>query len=166
MAEKKPDPATNAINLGLYGRRGETGISAAEIIAIVLTVLWCGGVGAFLLLGGASGAAGVDSFGFVMRLLAIFLPVAVIWVGALAVRSARVMHAEASRLQAAIDALRQTYVAQAQAGAMAVQPSLTAKLDQIATTQKNTQSAIATFSSHRQRAAAMRPAAPIPPAAR
>jgi len=155
MADKVKPPA---IDLGVYARTGKTGVTSAEIIAMLLSALWIGAVGFFLLFGKADGAGQVDTVGLVMKLLAIFLPIAVIWVGAAAARSARIMREEAARLQAAIDAMRHTYVTQAQSAGFGVRPSVEAKLDQIAEAQKQTESAIATFTSHRDRNALSRAA--------
>jgi len=143
------------IDLGIYNRNGSGGITSAEIIAIVLSVIWIAGVVLFFAFA-PKGEAGVtlDPVVFVMKFLAIFLPIAVIWVGALAARSARVMRTESARLQASIDAMRHTYVTQAHAGHMGVQPSVEKKLDEIAATAKQTETAIATFTSTRERAAA------------
>ena len=73
---------------------------------------------------------------FIMTVLAIFLPIAVIWIGAVAARSARIMKAESTRLQTAIDGMRQTYIAQVQHGGTGNGPTMEQKLDQIAAAQK------------------------------
>ena len=72
-----------------------------------------------------------------------------IWVAALAVRAARLWREDAARLQAAVDALRQAYVAQSQAGGGVVRPSMERKLDALAAAQKNTETVLATFVSRR-----------------
>ena len=89
-----------------------------------------------------------DPLRLVMTALAIFMPVAIIWVAAAATRSARIMREESARLQAAIDAMRHTYLQQQQAGG--VKPSqVERKLEEIAQAQKQTETAIATFTSIR-----------------
>ena len=93
----------------------------------------------------------VDSLRFIMTLLAIFLPVAMIWVAALAVRSSRIVREESRRLQAAIDAMRQTYVADRQAGVTTLQPTVERKLNEIAKATQKTESALATFASSRDK---------------
>jgi len=139
------------IDLGIFSHKGSGGITSAEIIAIVLSVIWISGVILFFAFA-PKGDAGVtmDPVVFVMKFLAIFLPIAVIWVGALAARSARVMREESARLQASIDAMRHTYVEQAQAGNLGIQPAVEKKLDEIAATAKQTETAIATFTSTRE----------------
>lgn len=152
-SEKMDETQTDRpINLGIYSRQDLGGISAAEIIAIALSLLWIAGVALFFLFAPSSNGQGgmtVDPPGLVMRLLAIFLPIAVIWVGALSVRSARIMREESARLQAAIDAMRHTYVTQAQSSILGTKPSVEKKLDQIAHATRQTETALATFTSSR-----------------
>ncbi len=155
MTEQNKDPA---IDLGIFARRGAPGITSTEIIAIVLSVLWVGGVGLFFLVKSSDdGASQLDALALVITLMAIFLPVAVIWVGAAAARSARIMREEAARLQSAIDAMRHTYLTQAHNAGLELKPSVEAKLDKIAAAQKQTETAIATFTSHREKLAAEAP---------
>ncbi len=146
-------------------RRGSS-LSATELLAGALSLLWIGGLTLIFVFGRSEEAAGrFDGLRFVMTLLAVFLPVAVIWVGATAAKSARVMREESQRLQAAIDAIRHSYLNQVQSGAKALQPSFEKKLDEIAKAQKKTEAAIATFASIRAAplAAPARPAALPPP---
>ncbi len=51
-----------------------------------------------------------------LRLVVVLMPLGLIWVSAVAIRSSRVVQAESERLQAAIDAMRKTYVTDRQAG--------------------------------------------------
>ena len=158
MSENKSD---KAIDLGIYGRTGSGGITAAEIIAIALSLLWVLGVVVFFSFAPQDdGKISLDPIVFVMKLMAIFMPIAVIWVGASAARSARIMRTESARLQSAVDAMRQTYITQAQSGTMGVKPSVEKKLDEIAAAQKQTESVIATFTSIRTPVPAT---APTPP---
>lgn len=143
--------------LGIYDRPDRYRMSAAEVIAYGISILWLiGSAIYFMALRDADDAAGdFDSLRFVMTMLAIFLPVAMIWVAATAARSARVMREESSRLQAAIDAIRQAYVTQAQRGG--AEASVARKLDEIAAATRKAESTLATFSSSRDRT---RPVAP------
>ncbi len=130
------------------------GMVAADWIALCLSVLWLAGAAAFFfLLPASSGQAGLDPARFAMILLAILLPVALIWVGATAAKSARMMREESARLQAAIDAMRQAYVSQAPQGASGVRLPLEQKLDEIAHAQKKTEAALAHLTSVNSRAA-------------
>jgi hypothetical protein len=163
MSENRKDAP---IDLGIYaqaplGRR----FGAVETIAIGLSLLWLLGSGLFFLILGSSSTAAFDPMRFVMVVLAVFMPVAMIWVAATAANSARVMRAEADRLHAAIEAMRKLNVAQAQ-GSGALQPSVEKKLDEIVRAQRKTETALATFTSIRQaQAEAERMMAPATPAA-
>lgn len=128
-------------------------VTATEIIAAVVSFIWLVGVGLFFVFIPMSedGAEIVDSLRFVITLMAIFFPVAMIWIAALSMRSARVVRDEARRLQSAIDGMRQTYVADRQArGAGGGESSVERKLNEIARATQKTETALATFSSIRQ----------------
>jgi len=157
-----------ALQTGLGGQGTPSapreGLSPTEIIAGGLSVLWLVLAGGFFLLipPGDGLGQGFDSLRFVMIIVAIFMPVAMIWVAAAATKSARVMREESRRLHAAIDAMRQTYLADRQArGAQGAAPStVERKLAEIAQATRQTESALATFTSSRDpRAAAPRPQA-------
>ncbi|MDE0590815.1 hypothetical protein OU789_12830 [Halocynthiibacter sp. C4] len=146
---KAPDHQTVEHNAAPQ-KRDSAGLDRAEVIALALSAVWLLGLGSFVLFAGDGLAISeLTAAQFVMVLVAIFLPVAVIWVGALAVRSARVVRDETARLQAAIDALRQSYVAQQTEAAIANDPSVKDTLDQIVTAQRMTETAIATFATSR-----------------
>lgn len=147
MAEKKPE---QLIELGIFGKTQRArGLTAADVTAIVLSLLWLGGSALFFLLAPGAGGPGFDPMTFVMTLLAVVMPVALIWVAASAAKSARIMREESARLQAAIDAMRHTYIAQQQTAVAGVKPSVEKKLDEIAAAQKQAESAIATFATSR-----------------
>ncbi|VAV99155.1 hypothetical protein MNBD_ALPHA07-1261 [hydrothermal vent metagenome] len=84
---------------------------------------------------------------FIVVLMAILMPVALIWAVATAARSFRQMQDENQRLQAAVDALRQAYIAQNQGHSAASDTSLAKKLDEIAALQRKTEAALAALSS-------------------
>ena len=150
MSDGKQD---TPIELGVYGQQGQRRVpGTSELIALTLSAVWLVGCVVFFLVmgGGDAGTPGLvaDPLRLVMTALAIFMPVAIIWVAAAATRSARIMREESARLQAAIDAMRHTYLQQQQSGG--VKPSqVERKLDEIAHAQKQTESAIATFTSIR-----------------
>jgi hypothetical protein len=156
--ESRPTP------LGIYDRPNQPLISAIEIIAIGLSALWLIGAAVFFLSlpeTAESAGQGPDTLRFIMTMLAIFLPVAMIWVAATAARASKVMREESRRLQGAIDAIRQAYVAQSQGRGAVVDNSVSKKLDEIAAAQKKTETALATFQSTREHAA-VRATAPEP----
>ena len=88
------------------------GRSAGEMIALVLSIGWMILVGAFFyfLPPTSTVADRFDSLRFILILIAIFMPVAMIWVATAASQSARIMKEESGRLQAAIDGMRKTYI--------------------------------------------------------
>jgi len=138
--------------------------SATEVIAAGMSVLWLVLAGGFFLLMPPSNPdAGFDSLRFVMTIVAIFMPVALIWVAAAAARSARVVREESRRLQAAIDAMRQTYLADRQGrGAGLPANTVERKLAEIAQATRQTETALATFTSSRDPRA--QPKSPVPAA--
>ncbi|MFB9148498.1 hypothetical protein [Roseovarius ramblicola] len=135
-------------------------LTAVEIIATVLSVAWLGGSALYIV----TVAPGPDSAGralhFVIVLIAVFMPVALLWVGATAARASRTMREESARLRAAIDAIREAYITQNQSLGATVDKTVAQKLDEIVAAQRKTETALATFSSVR----APEPPRPAPPA--
>ena len=144
-----------ATSLGIYDKPRPETITAIEVVAIALSAFWLlGAVFFFLVLRDDSSTGdGAESLRFLMTMLAIFMPVAMIWVAATAARASRVMREESQRLQAAIDAIRQAYLTQQQSGHMRTEPSVAKKLDEIAAAARKTETALATFQSRRDDAA-------------
>lgn len=140
-------------------------VTAIEVIAIVVSLIWLVGVAIFFLVLPSEGeeAAQVDSLRFVMTLMAIFLPIAMVWIAAMAARSAKIVREESARLQAAIDGMRQTYVADRQSRGAGIEPTVERKLNEIARATQKTETALATFATSRP-SARVTPA-PQPPAA-
>lgn len=127
------------------------GITAIEIIAVALSLVWLLAILILFFgldLGASIAATGAGALGIVMVLLAVLLPIALIWVAASVARTARVMRDEADRLQGAISAMRETVVQQAQSQS-AMAPAVAQKIDQIAQTAKQTETALVTFASAR-----------------
>jgi len=145
--------------LGIYDRPQKSRLSGIEITAFGLSVLWMVFCVVFFVL---RGAADVDGLRFMLTALVVFLPVAMIWVAAMAAKSSRVMREESARLQSAIDAMRQAYVAQNSAQAQANSPLVAQKLDEIAAAQKKTESTLAMFTSSRDAPPARVETAPRP----
>ena len=143
--------------LGIYEKPSRPTVTAVEAIAVVLSILWLGATAMFFLVLGGK-AAELDSLRFVMTMLAIFMPIAMIWVAATAARSSRIMREESARLQAAIDAMRRTYVAQSHGvpQSSGSEPSVARKLDEIAAAQRKTETALATFTTTREPNAGIR----------
>lgn len=153
------DKRSNPTPMGIYDKPSQSRVTGFEVVAIALSVIWVIGAGWFFLTLPQPDTSEPDSLRFLMTLLVLFLPVAMIWVGATAARSSRVMREESARLQAAIDAIRHAYVAQSQGRDMQSEPLVTKKLEEIAEAQRKTETTLATFTSTRDREA-IRPAAP------
>ncbi|NNE51967.1 MAG: hypothetical protein HKN30_06140 [Sulfitobacter sp.] len=151
--------------MGVYDSPSSEGISSVEVIAVILSTLWLlGAVIFFVVIVPETGSSDPsEKLRFLMTLLAIFMPVAMIWVAATAARASRVMREESQRLQAAIDGIRQSYLAQQQGRHLRPENSVAKKLDEIAATARKTETALAMFYSRREEAARPAPApAPQP----
>ncbi|MCA1336274.1 hypothetical protein [Pseudooceanicola marinus] len=139
--------------VGAYESKHRPGLSVAEAVAVLASLAWALGAAVyFLFLYDADAGDGerLRSLQLVLTVFAVLMPVAMIWVAAMAARSARVMREESLRLRTAIDAIRQAYVSQNQKGGDA---SIARKLDEIAMAQRKTETALLTFSSIRDHSA-------------
>ncbi|HBS98673.1 hypothetical protein ACFSDD_05400 [Salipiger marinus] len=129
------------------------GITGIEVVAGGLTLLWLLLSGGFVLM---TGAAGLDGQSLLLSGMVVCFPVALIWVAALTARASRTLREESARLQAAIDAIRNAYIAQAQGGRG--DPGLSAlsrKLDEIAGAQRKAETTLAMLASSRAAEAAL-----------
>ena len=159
MPGPTPDPdSAGPTPLGIYDRPARPPFSGIEIVAIALTLIWLGGSIAFFVITPEA----LNEMQFLVTALVVFMPVAMIWVAATAARSSRIMREESQRLQTAIDAIRQAYVAQQQRMTISSEPSVSKKLDEIAEATKKTETTLATFSTSR-RGAQRTPAVPVQP---
>ena len=128
-----------------------TTLRLSEWTAVGLSVVWVLAVVLYVTLGTPD--EGEGAIGLVMTLLLVFLPLALIWVTSTTLGSIRALRADAARLQASVDAMRLAYVAGQQAsGAAAAKPSVEKKLDEIVASQKQAESALASFTSRRDSA--------------
>jgi hypothetical protein len=117
-------------------------MSSTEWVAVALCVIWVGAVAAYVW----KAPPDVAPIGLVLTLLVVFLPLALIWAAAVTLRSVRALRQEAARLQATVEAMRAAYVSGQQGG---IKPSVEKKLNEIAQTAKQTETALATFTSRR-----------------
>jgi hypothetical protein len=164
---RQPDktPESAPAEPGFQGR-------TVEIVAGLMSVVWVVAVLAYIL--ASPPGDDVQTLGLVMTLLIVFLPLALIWVAVVTLRSVRALRTEAARLQAAVDAMRASYVQNAQqVQAAAIKPSVEKKLDEIAAATREAGSVLATFSTRRDsslsvpsadRKAALAPPRPDPEA--
>lgn len=150
-AKVTSNAAARPTPLGIYDKVKPDVITGIEVAAIALSLIWLLGAGIFFVLtpDEANPDDGSRGLRFLMTMLVIFMPVAMIWVGATAARASRVMREESQRLQAAIDAIRHAYIAQQHGSNMRSEPSVARKLDEIAAAAKKTETALATFHTRR-----------------
>jgi hypothetical protein len=120
---------------------------------VILSVVWVGLILGYILI--APSADDAQTVGVVMTLLMVFLPVALIWVVVITLRSVRDMRAEAARLQATVDAMRESYVQTQGRSEPGIKPSVERKIDEIAAVTKQAGTVLATFTSRRDAALTM-----------
>lgn len=152
-------------SLGIYDKPKQEMITSIEVIAIALSALWLLGAATFFIITPTppERAEGETGLRFLMTMLAIFMPVAMIWVAATAARASRVMREESQRLQTAIDGIRQAYIAQQQGQHSRADSSVAKRLDEIAAATRKTESTLAKFQSRREEAPRPTPP-PVTPA--
>lgn len=138
--QPRKDPALAPIPQPEPGRGLEVG-------GAVLSLLWVGLILGYVLL--APPGSDAQTFGLVMTLLMVFLPVALIWVVVTTLRSVRALRAEAARLQATVDAMRASYVQMQGQTQPAGKSSVERKLDEIAAVTRQAETVLATFTSRR-----------------
>src|SRR6056297_3288139 len=163
--DKHPTP----LDLGIYAQETSTPrVTMVEVVALLLSGAWLVAVLWFFFWSDLSQTAGLGGspLEITMVMLAIFMPIALIWVAASAAKTARIMREEAARLQSAIDAMRAAYVVQQQSNAVDIKPDLIAKLNELVAAQEAGNAAPATFTSLRKapEPADERAAIPQPPA--
>jgi len=156
-----PDQREKPVTTGLHAHDDpRAGLRVSEWFAAALGIVWVAAVVASVL--GSDRVSGEGTLGLVMTLLVVFLPLALIWVAVTTLRSVRALRAEAARLQAAVDAMRNAYVANQQSAAGGgVRPSVEKKLDEIVASQRHAETVLATFSSRRDPGRA--PVVPLAP---
>lgn len=140
-----PERDEKSIDLGIYARAAERGISATEIVAALLAIVWVVAVVAYILRAPES----TGTLGLVMTLLVMFLPLALIWAAATTLNSVKILRDEAARLQVSVDAMRNAYIANQQTNAAGLKPSVEKKLDELALAAKQTETTLARFTTRR-----------------
>lgn len=144
------------------GQPQGAGFTATDVVAVMLSLLWLAAVIAYFTLTDPADMTGSGD-SLLIKLFVVFLPIALIWVAAVTSRTIRALRDEAQRLQVAVDAMRHSYVVQQQAAAaMAAKPTVERRLEEIAASARQTETALATFTSSRRDQAA-RPVAPPAP---
>ena len=136
---------------------------AMEWVAGLMSLVWTLAVAAYVW----AAPAGTGTLGLVLTLLVVFMPLALIWAAVTTLRSVRTLRAEAARLNATVEAMRAAYVQSQQA---AERPLVERKLEGLAASARQTETALAGFTSRRDvaltQASADRKAALVAPAAK
>ncbi len=151
MDQGKPEAP---LDLGIYGQSPRPKVELVDIVAAGLSLVWVGIVAGFWYFIGIrsdGNGPGFNPMTFVMTMVSILLPIGLIWVASAGAKTARVMREEAQRLQASIDAMRHAYVMQQQTAGQTVNPAIEKQLADIAVSQRQTETAIATFASRRDK---------------
>ncbi|MCC0080487.1 MAG: hypothetical protein H6899_11165 [Rhodobacter sp.] len=120
-----------------------------EVLAFVLSLIWLVLLAVAFRVLGQQGMQLSDTLGLVVVALAVFLPVALIWLAVLVLRAAREMRDESARLQASVEGMRRGWIRDQQAAGLALKPTVEQKLDAIAAAQRQTEDRIAMFTTRR-----------------
>ena len=141
MADDKTSKSTPA---GLYLATQGQSTQAIEWLGVALAILWlC--VSGYILMMPIEGNANM-----LASMLIVFMPVAILWLAVIVIRTSQKMRQESQKLHVAIEALRKAYIDQSKMnGAPATEASVTRKLESIAESQRKTETAIAMFTSTR-----------------
>ncbi len=144
-----PEPKANRADVGLNSPdEGISNLRLSRYAALAFSAVWVLAVILFLTFGSSSNGQG--PLGLVMTVMLILLPLALVWVAITTLTSIRALRDDAARLQVSVDAMRLAYVAGQQAsGAAAAKPSVEKKLDAIVASQKQAETALASFTSRR-----------------
>lgn len=146
-------PERPRIDLGVFGRAGDTDTSTTDLVAAGLTLVWLLVVIGVYFFVDRTGAGGPPALLLILSLLAVFLPIVLIWVVATIMRAVTSVRSETARLRTAVDGMRHAYVAfQHTAATGGMRGDVEKKLDEIAAAQRKTEVAIATFTSRRDSA--------------
>lgn len=155
MSDSPPSPP---VDLGIYGRPpNKPNLDATDRVALVASAAWALAAIVFLSIAGVGSGDTLGPLRFLIVILALLLPIALIWIAALALKSARIIRDESERLQASMDAMRQIYVSQAQIAATTMGPNVERKIDEVVKAQKRAEETLAQF--------AGQPYSPPPPPA-
>lgn len=123
-----------------------------EIAGLILSLIWAAMILGFMLF--STPGNDQDTLGLLSTLLMVFLPVALIWVVVITLRSVRALRSEAARLQETVEAMRTSYVqsqSQQTQGGQA-KSVVERRIDEIAAATRQAESVLATFISRRDAA--------------
>jgi hypothetical protein len=119
-----------------------------EVGAILLSLCW--GIAILVYVMISPPGKDAQTLGLMLTLMVVFMPLALIWVVVVTLRSVRELRAEAGRLQLAVDAMRSSYVqTQSQMQPTGIKRSMEKKIDEIAAVTKQAETVLASFSTRR-----------------
>lgn len=145
-------PTSPPVDLGIYGRPSQNkGMDTTDRLALVASAAWALAAIVFLSVAGIGDETTLGPLKFLIVILAVLLPIALIWIAAIALKSARVIREESERLQASMDAMRQIYVSQAQIAATMMGPNVERKIDELVKAQKRAEETFTQFTSQSAR---------------
>ncbi|MGL4238170.1 hypothetical protein [Tabrizicola sp.] len=140
----------SSLGSGPLAQLNDTPRRGIEIGGIALSLIWVLLILVYVLI--SPPGSETRTLGLVMTVLMVFLPIALIWAVVITLRSIRELRAEAGRLQAAVDAMRSSYVQtqlQIQSQPSGLKSSVEKKIDEIAHSTKHAETVLATFTSRR-----------------
>ncbi len=131
--QNRPEEETKdaPFQMGVFGDHppGKS-FSAADMIALSLSVLWLGACILFFATIGFGNAP--EPFVYVVGTLAVVMPIAMVWLASAAAKSARVIRDESERIQTTIDAMRHVYIeTQQEHSSTSFSPALEKRLAEI-----------------------------------
>ncbi len=143
MSDNRQEPP---VDLGIYSRIDtRQGLDATDKIAVAVSLVWVVLCTLFVSVAGLGDSTVLGPLRFLILFLVIALPIALIWIAAIAMKSAAVIRDESTRLQASMDAMRQIYISQTQMAATAMNPSVERKIDALAEAQRRAEETIKSF---------------------
>lgn len=145
MSTERPESRRPTDGAPTAGQNLDQRYSKIEVIALALSVVWLVMVGIFFLAMPSKDSSG-GIIQIVMVLVAIALPIVMIWVAAVTARTAREMRYEAANLRASVEAMRAAWT---NTQAMRAGQQVERKLDEIAAATRQAETTIATFASRR-----------------
>ncbi len=98
MSAVSDTPNSPPVDLGIYGRSDrKPGLDATDRLALVASAAWALAALVFLLVAGLGDGDSLGPLRFLIVILAIGLPIALIWIAAIALKSARIIREESER---------------------------------------------------------------------
>lgn len=131
-----------------------------ELLALALSVVWLLLTAAMFLGGGPQEPGDPDPLRYVLTLVAVFLPLAMIWTAAIAARAVLALRDESRQVRLALDDLSDEIAA---SRPPVSSPELERQLREIASAAKKTETALATFTSIRTPPPPPKPSRSAPP---